>query len=501
MFYSLMLRRSFKEYRRNYISLFLTIAFTLAMLAFFSIYLVSMNNWDDIRKITAMADWTCDIRVIGITEKEAESFYNIDNTEMTYINGALDIDVIDKTVFSETQRMISDRFTELFGYDESKYGDKTIYIYYGNEYEIEDGTYMTESMAALQAIFSVAAIMAIVLIYTSFIKRRYNDIRTLLSVGIKERQLSRLFFIEFSILYIAAVLVGIPVGCLFVFMLSKPLEYFSMTDTTWVYPIFKLDAATLICDAVLGYIVVYIAYRIMLLKLLRIDAVGNVTSTMPIKKYDRTRGYYRKALSDFVGFFSGVLRKRRIPILVSAVIISVIYQTMSVFLLYYANSVFVNSLNMPEYLIVNDTPEARLAEFAGFMQNVGLTLFIFLFAAVYIAIIFALCIKQYVDAYGESISELCQIGADVGSVCKCFIRVAVRCTLVSITIGTVLSFVLYMVLIPVQEYIRFMNIFVVLAFAAYISAFVFLAVKTVKREFARFGVINERGNENADSGS
>ena len=58
-----------------------------------------------------------------------------------------------------------------------------------------------------------------------------------------------------------------------------------------------------------------------------------------------------------------------------------------------------------------------------------------------------------------------------------------------------------MALIPVQEYFRSINISFVLAFAAYISAFVFLAVKTVKREFARFGVINERGNENADSGS
>lgn len=274
-----------------------------------------------------------------------------------------------------------------------------------------------------------------------------------------------------------------------------------MTDTTWVYPIFKLDAPTLAYVAIIGYIVAYIAYRIMLLKLLRIDAVGNVTSTMPIKKYDRTRGYYQKASSDFVGFFTGVLRKRRIPILVSAVIISVIYQTLSVFLLYYANSVFINSLNMASWLFINDTPEARSAVFAGYMQNVGLTLFVFLFTAVYIAIVLALCIKQYVDAYGDSISELCQIGAEVGSVCKCFIRVAVRCTLVSIAIGTILSFVLYMALIPVQEYFRFINISFVLAFAAYICAFVFLAVKTVKREFARFGVINKRGNENADSGS
>ena len=501
MFYVLMLRRSVKEYRRNYISLFLTIAFTLAMLAFFSMYLEAINNQRYVRKITVMADWTCDIRVTGISEEEAELFYDIENTEMTYIDGALDIDVINKSAFNETQRKISDRFNEIFDHEELHNSEKSIYIYYGNEYEIRDETNLTELTTVLQAVFSVAAIIAIVLIYTSFIKRRYNDIRTLLSVGIKDRQLSRLFFIEFSILYIAAVLVGIPVGCLFVFMLSKPLEYFSMTDTTWVYPIFKLDAATLICDAVLGYIVVYIAYRIMLLKLLRIDAVGNVTSTMPIKKYDRTRGYYQKASSDFVGFFTGVLRKRRIPILVSAVIISVIYQTMSVFLLYYANSVFINSLNMASWLFINDTPEARSAVFAGYMQNVGLTLFVFLFTAVYIAIVLALCIKQYVDAYGDSISELCQIGAEVGSVCKCFIRVAVRCTLVSIAIGTILSFVLYMALIPVQEYIRFMNIFVVLAFAAYISAFVFLAVRTVKREFARFGVINERGNENADSGS
>lgn len=498
MFYVLMLRRSIKQYRRNYISIFLTFALTLAMLTFFSMYLMATDNFIYIEKVRAMADWTCDIRVKGITKEESELFRDIDNTEMTYVNGALDIDVTDKSRFAETRGKISDRFNKVFDYDDS---DKAIYIYYGNEYEIEDDTYVTESMVALQAVFSVAAIIAIVLIYTSFIKRRYNDIRTLLSVGIKERQLSRLFFIEFSILYIAAALVGIPVGCLFVFVLSKPLEYFSMTDTTWVYPIFKLDAPTLAYVAIIGYIVAYIAYRIMLLKLLRIDAVGNVTSTMPIKKYDRTRGYYQKASSDFVGFFTGVLRKRRIPILVSAVIISVIYQTLSVFLLYYANSVFINSLNMASWLFINDTPEARSAVFAGYMQNVGLTLFVFLFTAVYIAIVLALCIKQYVDAYGDSISELCQIGAEVGSVCKCFIRVAVRCTLVSIAIGTILSFVLYMALIPVQEYFRSINISFVLAFAAYISAFVFLAVKTVKREFARFGVINERGNENADSGS
>ena len=498
MFYVLMLRRSIKQYRRNYISIFLTFALTLAMLTFFSMYLMATDNFIYIEKVRAMADWTCDIRVKGITKEESELFRDIDNTEMTYVNGALDIDVTDKSRFAETRGKISDRFNKVFDYDDS---DKAIYIYYGNEYEIEDDTYVTESMVALQAVFSVAAIIAIVLIYTSFIKRRYNDIRTLLSVGIKERQLSRLFFIEFSILSIAAALVGIPVGCLFVFVLSKPLEYFSMTDTTWVYPIFKLDAPTLAYVAIIGYIVAYIAYRIMLLKLLRIDAVGNVTSTMPIKKYDRTRGYYQKASSDFVGFFTGVLRKRRIPILVSAVIISVIYQTLSVFLLYYANSVFINSLNMASWLFINDTPEARSAVFAGYMQNVGLTLFVFLFTAVYIAIVLALCIKQYVDAYGDSISELCQIGAEVGSVCKCFIRVAVRCTLVSIAIGTILSFVLYMALIPVQEYFRSINISFVLAFAAYISAFVFLAVKTVKREFARFGVINERGNENADSGS
>ena len=38
MFYVLMLRRSIKQYRSNYISIFLTFALTLAMLTFFSMY-------------------------------------------------------------------------------------------------------------------------------------------------------------------------------------------------------------------------------------------------------------------------------------------------------------------------------------------------------------------------------------------------------------------------------------------------------------------------------
>ena len=74
MFYVLMLRRSIKQYRRNYISLFLTIAFTLAMLAFFSMYLEAINNQRYVRKITAMADWTCDIRVTGISEEKPNCF-------------------------------------------------------------------------------------------------------------------------------------------------------------------------------------------------------------------------------------------------------------------------------------------------------------------------------------------------------------------------------------------------------------------------------------------
>ena len=181
MFYVLMLRRSIKQYRRNYISIFLTFALTLAMLTFFSMYLMATDNFIYIEKVRAMADWTCDIRVKGITKEESELFRDIDNTEMTYVNGALDIDVTDKSRFAETRGKISDRFNKVFDYDDS---DKAIYIYYGNEYEIEDDTYVTESMVALQAVFSVAAIIAIVLIYTSFIKRRFNDIRSPVSVGI-----------------------------------------------------------------------------------------------------------------------------------------------------------------------------------------------------------------------------------------------------------------------------------------------------------------------------
>lgn len=97
MFYKLFYRRSLKSYKRSYIGLFVLFLSSLVMISFLSVYSSSMAYYDEAVLIPMMtSDWTCDIRVTGITETEAGYFSDIDNIDAYYIDGSLDIDVIDQ---------------------------------------------------------------------------------------------------------------------------------------------------------------------------------------------------------------------------------------------------------------------------------------------------------------------------------------------------------------------------------------------------------------------
>ena len=158
------------------------------------------------------ADWTCDIRVTGITETEAEYFSDIDNIDAYYIDGSLDIDVVDKSRFDATWNEVNTRFNEVFPYDYIMENDIGITYYYGRTFEPSPNTGFDLLTLILQVLLSSAAIISMTLFYLEYLRQRRDDIRILLTLGISDKQLGRLFFGEFNFVYLPAALLGIPLG-------------------------------------------------------------------------------------------------------------------------------------------------------------------------------------------------------------------------------------------------------------------------------------------------
>lgn len=404
MFYKLFYRRSLKSYKRSYIGLFVLFLSSLVMISFLSVYSSSMAYYDEaVLKPMLTADWTCDIRVTGITETEAEYFSDIDNIDAYYIDGSLDIDVVDKSRFDATWNEVNTRFNEVFPYDYTMENDIGITYYYGRTYEPSPNTGFDLLTLILQVLLSSAAIISMTLFYLEYLRQRRDDIRILLTLGISDKQLGRLFFGEFNFVYLPAALLGIPLGAGAVFAVSKIIEGIDMTTTTFIYPVFHVDIATLVYIILLSYAILYISYRIVLAVFSR---TGSLSRQDDIRFFnpDKVRLYYFKASERFDRFFCGILRKRKsFNLRVAGIMTSV----MSALLIILLINLGMMSNVGPEILVDTSNP----GDVAAYLANRFYEFMVLLWGTAYLLIIISLLTKRHIESHLYNAEILYSLGA------------------------------------------------------------------------------------------
>lgn len=414
MFYKLIHKRSMKRYGRSYFNILCVFIISLSMLSFTNIFCDSYYNYNEavlLQRLTL--DNICDIRVKNITKEEAKQYYAINNVDITYIDGNLDFVLLDENQFETVLSQIQKIFNKQHGDISHDFSDQTptIHVFYGQEPEmdVDNGARITTTV--VQVVLTSIAVITMVLIYSDYIEQRTEDIRTLSALGITERQLNRLFFGECNVLYLLSVVVGIPLGGVFVYLFCKVCEWVDMSQSNAIYPVFDLDIKSLIITALLGYIAIYITFRIVLGKILKIDASYTCEDSMMDFDPDKSREYYNQCDRHFDSFFSSVLQKRSSPKFRYLIAITACIIAVSIFM-----------LNAANYLIYTGNSYGRKdsAAIAAGVSNAGLFIMVIVYAVIYSLIIVHIFMKRQMESTANAVQILYALGADEDTIYSCY---------------------------------------------------------------------------------
>lgn len=498
MFYSLMFRRGFKLYKKNYISLLCVFALSFAMLTFLNVYCDSQYNYDEAVLMEYFIENRrgSDFRVSGVTESEAEEYKSIENVTFEYIDGSLYMTMQDKNDYTVVLSKIKEVFdSQLSTPDGIHDHEKGLSIYYNNPPKINTGNEARVTTLVFQIILSASAISAISFVYGAYIKDRASDILTLTSIGIGERRLCGLFFREFNLLYLLSAIIGVPAGSLLVFIICKLFDFVDMSMSNSVYPVFKLNAVTIIAVLVFGYIALYISYRIAMLKVLAIDVsaarIKNEINFNP----DRARAYYYKASEKFEIFMSKLFMKRRPAYNRFLKFQTVFNVAVSIFILFIVNYIFITS---------NSNGARDASAIAAMLATMYFFIVSLIFALIYGVIVINLIIKRHMEAHTESSKNLLTLGASDSMLCGCFVREAVTNAAASIVVGLTSGYILTLGLFASLNYSIYPSVFLFIGSAVIIAAFASLHILTVKHSFRRLirsGELDLIGGLNGTSGN
>ena len=475
MLNKLLYKRGLRKYRKSYINILCVFILSLSMLSFTTIYCDSYYNYDDAVLIPMLtADHTCDIRVTNISDEETKCFLSIPNVESEYKNGNLDFYLTDTDEFETVLKQIQKTFNSNIIFQNSAAG---INIFYGKDIRESIKDYHDSSTrfgtAVFQVVLSAIGIISMVLIYSDYIKQRTDDIRTLSAIGITEKQLRRLFFGECNALYFVSTIIGFPLGGILVYLFCKACEVVDMSGSNAIYPVFDLNLVSILITALAGYLVTNISFRIVLRKILGIDASYTCAESVMEFDPDRTRDLYNKADRHFDKFFATVLKKRcsskfKILIIITALIISV-----AVFM--------INSVNYSVY-IGNSNGVKDPAAVAAMISNSSIFIMTIVYALLYSLTIIIIFNKRQIESCASAVRTLYSLGADEYSVYSCFHLFTVKNIVASVGIGFAVGYGFTFLVFAALNYSFDINIWFVLANLVLAAAY-YLVYMTSMRKF------------------
>ena len=479
MFYKLMYRRSLQTYRKSYLNILCVFILSLSMLSFITIYCDSYYNYDDAVLIPMLtADHTCDIRVKNITKEEARLFADIPYVETQYINGSLDFFLTETSQFENVHRSIAKIFNAYLFDDTYTDTSPAINVFYGRDVrdKMESDNGARFGSILFQTLLSAIGIVAMVLIYSDYISERTEDIRTLSGIGISERQLRRLFSGECNVLYLLAVLIGFPLGGVIAYLFFAVCMAVDMSKSNAIYPVFDIDFLSLLLTALAGYLVIYITFRIVLGKILKIDASYTCAETVTEFDPDKSRAFYGRADRHFDIFFSDVLQKRSarkcklLIVLIACVI-----------------ALFVFMLNAINYSasIGNSHGEKDAAAAAAVFSNGSLFIMIIVYALAYSLSIIRVFTKRQTEAYADAVQILYAIGADEYTVYACFRRLTAKRSAVSVLSGFAAGYAATVLIFSALHYAFTVNWWFIPANIALAAVYYLVYTGSMKKYFLK----------------
>lgn len=491
MFYKLMYKRSMQKYKKSYFNILCIFIISLSMLSFIRIYCDSYYNYNDTVLLDELTkDHTCDIRVRNISEEEAELFALVPYVEMKYSDGNLDFFLLDTAEFENVHRnYIMKIFNENLFDNTYTEDSPAINIYYGRDagdlIDDYDDTGAREASTLFQVILSAIGIVSMVMIYSDYIMQRTDDIRTLSAIGITKRQLHRLLFGECNILYLISAMIGIPLGGVIAYLFCLICEVVDMSQSNAVYPVFDIDVLSLLITALVGYVVIYITFRIVMKKVLDIDASYTCAETAVEFDPDRSRGFFQKSDRHFDLFFSSVLRKRsssksKLVLLPIILIIAV--------------SIFMLSAVCYSFEAANSHGVQDSAAVAAFFSNASLFIMTMVYAILYGLVIIIVFTKRHMESCKDSVQILYAIGADESIVYSCFHRYTVKNIISSLLLGFGVGYAFTVFVFNVLNYNMEINFGFFLGNSFLIVAYYFAYMISMKKYFlenCRSAVLDE----------
>ncbi|MBR4184874.1 MAG: FtsX-like permease family protein, partial [Clostridia bacterium] len=281
MFHQLMVKRSFPRYRKSYFNILCIFVLSMMMFTFMNIFASSTLYWTHAVEVPYLTrDWTCDFRIINADEGQLEYFRDVDGVRAEYRDSNIEFHLTDSAdadaVWEEVERIHIEKIKAAYRGPIEDY--PSIYSYVGltGTEGITDYTDHIEGVHRLilifQIVLSVPGLAAMVMICRDYIAERTPDIRTLIGLGISRKQLRRLFFTECSILYGISALIGFLLGAGLAFLLFSGARGLEFTQSTTEYPVFHIDLLSLLLPPALGWLAVFITFRIMMRRIRKIDA-------------------------------------------------------------------------------------------------------------------------------------------------------------------------------------------------------------------------------------
>lgn len=450
------------------------------MFSFTNIYNDSYLNYTDSVIIPQFTkEYTCDIRIINLSESHVELFAWIPDVNVKYIDGNLDFFLSEpdqfETVYSNIKKVHNkiiedefigalDEFPSIYTYL-GKDGTEHVQDYHQNRIETKLGILL------FQAILSVIGIAAMVLIYSNYIDQRAGDIRILSGIGISNRQLHRLFFVECNILYFISLVIGIPLGALIAFLYFKGCELVDLSHSNSIYPVFDMDVVSLFLTVLVGYLVIYVTFTIVLKRILRIDASYTCMEIVMDFRPDTTRRFYHKADNHFYKFFTSIIKKRsssQYRVQTWLIVYSLI---IAIFMLNAVNHEFTNGIKM------YGMSAATIAES---IANASLYIMVGVFSVLYSLIIIWIFTKRHFESYKNIVQTLYAIGADKSVIYSSFKRYTIGKIITSLVLGYVLGYAVTIFIFSAGKYVFNINIwflFVNLLLAVIYSSVYWISMK------------------------
>lgn len=459
MFYKLMYKRSIHKYNKSYFNILCIFVLAMTILSFTSIYNDSYLNYQDtVAKEKLTKDWICDFQVKNITYQEADLFCNVPYVTMEYMDGTLNFHVTDAEKADEAYQEARQIYHEKIRPYTTEICDEefpNIYKYYDVDYRSRMDDYYTSihntrlGIFVLQIIVSVPSTMAMILIYQNYIKERTNDIRTLSGIGISDRQLNRLFFYEYNILYIISAILGIVLGAGIAYIYFIACQFVDLSESSAIYPVFDIDMYSLIMIVLLGYIIVYVAFSLCIKNILSIDASYTCIETAINCDLDKSRDIYHKIGHQFDKFFISILRKR-----------SSVQYTANLILVIYSMSVAIFMLNAVNYEITSGIIKSGLSPstIAESIANASLYIMLCLFSILFSLVIVWIFNKRHTESYTNTLPILYSIGADERIIYSCFYHHSLSNLIASLVLGYGVGYAITIFIFDAGKYTFNINI-------------------------------------------